>query len=207
MNSRSLALTGCVNSYTMDQSLVISGESKLENTQALERFLASVERRAFSMARFATGNTDDALDIVQDAMFKLAEKYASRNKEEWGPLFTRVLQSRIYDFHRRNKVRNRFRSWLGFNDDEATEDPMQNLGDEKIRDPEQLLQSGRRIDILEKALEALPTRQQQAFLLRVWEGLDVRETARAMSCSEGSVKTHYFRAVHSLREELGEHWS
>ena len=156
------------------------------------------------MARIATGSTEDALDIVQDAMFKLVEKYASRPEPEWGPLFHRILQSRINDWHRRTRVRERFRSWLGMDDEGA--DPIQEAADEREPDPEQLLQSHRRIDKLEQVIHELPFRQQQAFLLRTLEGMDVRDTARAMSCSEGSVKTHYSRAVHTLREKLDDQW-
>jgi RNA polymerase sigma-70 factor, ECF subfamily len=157
------------------------------------------------MAEIATGNKDEALDILQDAMFKLAEKYADRDAREWGPLFTTILQSRIKDWYRRNQVRNRFRSWFSSNNDEY-EDPIQQAEDESARTPEQLLQADRRVDKLEQALHSLPLRQQQAFLLRTWEGYSVDETASAMKCSAGSVKTHYSRAVHSLREKLDEHW-
>lgn len=157
------------------------------------------------MAQIATGNTEDALDIVQDAMFKLVEKYAARPEMEWGALFQRILQSRINDWYRRNRVRNRFRSWLGMEEDGP--DPIQEMEGELDRTPEQLLQSGRSMEKLEKSIHMLPIRQQQAFLLRLMEGLDVKAAARAMACSEGSVKTHYSRAIHTLREKLGDDWS
>jgi RNA polymerase sigma-70 factor (ECF subfamily) len=156
------------------------------------------------MARIATGNSDDALDIVQDAMFKLVEKYAARPEPEWGPLFHRILQSRILDWHRRAAVRGRFRTWLRLPEDEA--DPLEYIPDATAGTPEDLLQSQRRIAKLEQIIHELPIRQQQAFLLRTMEGLDIRDTARAMACTEGSVKTHYFRAVQTLRAKLGEHW-
>ena len=159
------------------------------------------------MAEIATGNADDALDILQEAMFKLVERYASKPATEWGPLFTTILQSRINDWHRRRGVRNRFFGWLGHSDNDETADPVQEARDSKGRTPEQLVQADRRVDELDKALHALPLRQQQAFLLRSWEGLSVEETAQVMNVSSGSVKTHYSRAVHSLRESLGEHWS
>jgi RNA polymerase sigma-70 factor, ECF subfamily len=171
----------------------------------LDAFLASVEKRAFRMAEIATGNKDDALDILQDAMFKLADKYADRGNEEWGPLFTTILQSRIKDWYRRNAVRNKFRSWFS-SKDEDQDDPIQIAEDEKARTPEQLLQADRRLDQLDLAIHTLPLRQQQAFLLRTWEGYSVEETANAMKCSPGSVKTHYSRAVHSLRDKLQDHW-
>lgn len=159
------------------------------------------------MAQIATGSREDALDIVQDAMFKLVEKYASRDESEWGPLFHRILQSRINDWYRRNAVRKRFRIWFGMGSNDDVTDPIHTFADIQQRSPEQQLQSERRIDKLEEALYELPVRQQQAFLLRIWQGLDVRQTARAMSCSQGSVKTHYSRALQTLRRRLGDHWS
>jgi RNA polymerase sigma-70 factor (ECF subfamily) len=182
-----------------------SGRTVLEQNRALDKFLASVEKRAYRIARIATSNSEDAFDIVQDAMFKLVEKYAAKPEVEWQALFHRILQSRIRDWYRRNSVRNRFRSWLS-SSLEDDEDPLQSVADEAGRSPEQLLQLGEGMQALEQALHNLPLRQQQAFLLRAWEGMDVRETAIAMACAQGSVKTHYSRAIHSLRETLGEHW-
>ena len=181
----------------------LSGRRVLDKQQALEKFLASVEKRAFRIAQIATSHSDDAFDIVQDAMFKLVEKYAGKDESEWHALFHRILQSRIRDWYRRNTVRNRFRSWFSSAEDE--EDPLQAVADEAGRSPEIELQNAQSMEALEAALASLPMRQQQAFLLRAWEGLDVRDTAKAMACSEGSVKTHYSRAIHSLRETLGEH--
>jgi len=175
----------------------------------LDRFLAGVERRAFRMAELATGNREDALDLVQDAMLGLVKSYADRDEQDWAPLFHRILQSRINDWYRRSKVRNRFRVWLGFGSasgDEPAVDPIQTVVDHRQPDTLSLLQQADAIGQLQSALQALPLRQQQAFLLRCWEGLDVAGTAFAMGCSEGSVKTHYSRAVHKLREVLGEHW-
>lgn len=182
-----------------------AGRRVLEKQRALDRFLASVEKRAFRIAQIATSHSDDAFDIVQDAMFKLVEKYADRDEAQWQALFHRILQSRIRDWYRRNTVRNRFRCWLGGNAGDE-QDPMQGVADEAGRSPETELENAQSMDALDRALGNLPVRQQQAFILRVWEGLDVRETAKAMACSEGSVKTHFSRAVHSLRDALGEHW-
>jgi RNA polymerase sigma-70 factor, ECF subfamily len=165
-----------------------------------------VEKRAFRIAEIATSNREDALDILQDAMYKLVQKYAARNPEEWGPLFQTILQSKINDWYRRNAVRNRFRVWFRFGKDEEEADPIQGLEDEAAVTPERQVQSDRSIEELEQALRKLSHRQQQAFILRIWEGMNVAQTANIMKCSEGSVKTHYSRAVHSLREQLGEHW-
>ncbi len=165
-----------------------------------------MEKRAFRIAEIATSNREDALDILQDAMYKLVQKYAERNPEEWGPLFQTILQSKINDWYRRNKVRNRFRVWFNFATDEEPADMIQSLEDEKGLTPERQTQSDKSIDELEAALRKLSLRQQQVFILRVWEGMDIAQTAKIMKCSQGSVKTHYSRATHSLREQLGEHW-
>lgn len=173
--------------------------------QKLDRFLAEKQGRAYRIAQIATNSSEDALDLVQDAMFKLVEKYAQRDESEWGPLFYSILQSRINDWHRRNSVRRKFMTWFKPRVDD-TEDPIEQIEDKGQRSPEQILQQNVSMDALQKALQALPLRQQQVFLLRVWEGLNVNETALAMSCAPGSVKSHYSRAIHTLREKLGEHW-
>jgi RNA polymerase sigma-70 factor (ECF subfamily) len=177
----------------------------LEQRRVLDRFLAGVEKRAYRMARIATSNSDEALDIVQDAMLKLVEKYPDRGEDELGPLFHCILQSRIRDWYRRSSVRNRFRSWLGSDDDD--EDALELIADPAGRAPDEILAARGGIEALDAALHGLPLRQQQVFLLRAWEGLGVKETAQAMNCAEGSVKTHYSRALAALRIKLGEHWA
>lgn len=181
------------------------GSKALTQQQTMDRFLAGVQKRAYRMAQLATRNSDDAFDIVQDAMLKLVEKYPDLPEAELPPMFFCILQSRIQDWYRRSSVRNRLRSWLGTGDDDE-EDPLQQLEDPASRSAEQLLVTEDSIEALNVALLALPLRQQQVFLLRAWEGLDVRETAAAMGCAEGSVKTHYSRALAALRSKLGEHW-
>ena len=170
----------------------------------LNHFLARVERRAFRMAQIATGNTDDALDIVQDSMMTLVRKYSAKSEMEWGALFHTILQSRIRDWYRRSSVRNRLRSWL-VQDENDDADPLDEIPDQHTKNPEQRLHLDVAADALNTALHALPLRQQQVFLLRNWEGLDVAQTAQAMGCTEGTVKTHYSRAVHSLRATLEDH--
>ena len=160
------------------------------------------------MAEFATRNRDDALDVVQDAMLSLVRSYADRPEQDWPPLFQRILQSRIRDWYRRSRVRNRFRVWLQRGQGEeagALPDPIQQAPDNRSPGTLQSLMQQDAMERLQQALHTLPVRQQQVFLLRTWEGLDVAQTAFAMGCSEGSVKTHYSRAVHRLREMLEAH--
>ena len=178
-----------------------------ERSRDLDQFLAGVERRAFRMAHIATGDADEAMDLVQDAMLKLVQRYGDRGVAEWGPLFHTILQSRIRDWYRRTKVRNRWREWIGSRYvDEEQDDPIEAIADHDQRLSDEQLALKRATTALEQAVRSLPLRQQQAFLLRAWEELDVAQTARAMGCTEGSVKTHYFRAVHTLRKVLGDHW-
>ena len=181
-------------------------ERVLDKTAQLDDFLTGIQGRAFRMAQLATGNKEDALDLVQDAMFKLVEKYTERPASEWQPLFYRILHSRINDWYRRGSVRRRHQGFLSNGGDDQQEDPIQSSADPHGRTPEELLQTDTSMEKLQSALTNLPLRQQQAFLLRAWEGLDVKQTAQAMSCAEGSVKTHYSRAIHSLRDQLGEYW-
>lgn len=178
--------------------------STLDSKQALDRFLAGIERRAFLTARMATGNADDAMDIVQDTMLQLVRHYSGRGESEWAPLFHRILQRRIYDWYRRTRVRNRWRQW--FNRDDDTEgDPLENQPDPGAIEPTDAAVADRTLAALNSAIAQLPLRQQQAFLLRAWEGLDTEQTAQAMGCSPGSVKTHYSRAVHALRDRLKDY--
>jgi RNA polymerase sigma-70 factor (ECF subfamily) len=175
---------------------------------ALDHFLAATEKRAYRMALIATGNSEEALDVVQDAMLKLVRKYAKRSAEEWPLLFHRILQNTLNDWYRKQKVRHGLLRWFGkANEDVEAEDPVEQLPQTGSYHPDERLGHERAMQTLEKALSDLPMRQQQAFLLRQWEGLDVANTARAMGISEGSVKTHYSRAIHSLRNQLEDHWS
>jgi RNA polymerase sigma-70 factor, ECF subfamily len=179
--------------------------SAQSRSRALNQFLASVELKAFKIAQAALRHEDDALDAVQDAMLQLARAYAERPTEEWKPLFYRILENRIRDMQRRRTVRGRVIAWLPFRGEEAEDepDPISQAPSPQPQ-PVQRLELDEAMGALQKALEGLPRRQQQAFLLRTLEGMGVAETAAAMGCSQGSVKTHYFRAVQSLRRQLGE---
>lgn len=181
-------------------------EASQSSQTLLDQFLKGVERRALRMAELATGNRDEALDLVQEAMFGFVRHYAAKPAGEWPPLFYRVLDSRLNDWHRRRQVRGR---WLAVfardaNDDEDT-DQLAQAPD--INDPGPLLRlaDSEAAHALDHALTELPLRQRQAFLLRIWEGFDVAETAAVMRCSEGSVKTHLSRALAALRRALEDH--
>ncbi len=168
----------------------------------LDDFLAQVERRALRMAELALGHREDAMDAVQDAMIKLVA-YRDRPASEWTPLFWSILRSQVTDRHRRNGVRRRFLSVLG-RSDEPAEDPLEMLPDPS-EDPAQRHADAQAWAALGRALRGLPRRQREAYLLRELQGLDVAQTAAAMGCSEGSVKTHLFRAMSALRIQL-EDW-
>ena len=175
------------------------------NQRALDQFLRGVERRALRMAELACGNRDDALDLVQDAMCGFVKNYSTKPETDWAPLFHRVLDSRFNDFHRRRTVRSRWLAVFDRKQDEDALDPIEQAQD--LQDPGPLMrlagsEAGKALDV---ALKALPLRQRQAFLLRMWEGFDVATTAGVMQCSEGSVKTHLSRALAALRRALEDH--
>jgi RNA polymerase sigma-70 factor (ECF subfamily) len=174
-------------------------------SRALNQFLAGVELKAFKIAQAALRHEDDALDAVQDAMLQLVRAYAERPADQWKPLFYRILENRIRDLQRRRTVRGRVIAWLPFrgDDDDDEPDPIAQAPSPEPQPPRRL-ELDQAMTALEKALGELPRRQQQVFLLRTLEGLDVAETASAMGCSQGSVKTHYFRALRALRAQLGE---
>ena len=183
-------------------------EKTLDSSRELEAFLVSVEKSAFHIARLATRDGDEALDIVQEAMIKLVRNYASRPAAEWKPLFYRILNNRITDWHRRRTVRGKVMALLPIRrDHDEGYDVIAEAPDPRQQTPLDELATADAMDALGAAVAELPRRQREAFLLRNLEGLDVADTAAAMGCSAGSVKTHYSRAVHRLRELLGDHWS
>ncbi|MFN7834509.1 MAG: RNA polymerase sigma factor [Burkholderiaceae bacterium] len=173
----------------------------------LADFLAGVERRAFKTSFYAVRNEETALDLVQEAMMKLAEKYADRPAAELPLLFTRILQNVTLDHHRRQKVRS---TWVSLfssftNDENEQIDPLELLSitsEVGHESTEKLLERSQLLKIIEKELEKLPPRQREAFLMRYWEEMDLAQTAAAMGCSQGSVKTHCSRATHTLADAL-----
>lgn len=174
----------------------------------LSNFLASVERRAYKQALFAVRDEDAALDIVQDSMMRMAEKYGDRPAEELPPLFQRILQNAIRDHFRRSRTRaERFISLAAMEgDEENPTDALETLEMDEDANPFAaplaVLLQAETLTLVEEAVKNLPPRQREAFLLRYWEGLDIAETAAIMGCTEGSVKTHCSRATHALAAAL-----
>ena len=181
----------------------------MASDKELADFLKSAERRAFKRAAYAVRDDDAALDIVQDSMIRLAEKYADRPAAELPLLFQRILSNATMDWFRRQKVRNahvrNFSDFETTDEDgdfnilEALESLDVSAGTESAADSVSRAQI---LLVIEQQIQQLPGRQREAFLLRYWEDLDVAETAQAMGCSEGSVKTHCSRAVHALAKAL-----
>ncbi len=182
----------------------------MSSREQLSDFLASVERRAYKQATYAVRDEHAALDIVQDAMIKLAERYGDKPAAEFPMLFQRILQTTILDFFRRQKVRTAhfslFSSFSSRKDDDEDFEPLDVLQDSgnasQPATPEAALQQSEILTLIEDALQQLPARQREAFLLRYWERLDTAETAAVMGCTEGSVKTHCSRATHAMAATL-----
>ena len=174
----------------------------------LSAFLASVERRAFKQAMFAVRNHETALDIVQDAMMKLVEKYGAHSSNEWPMLFQRILQNTIRDSFRRSKIRTLwmtlFSSFVDSDDEDSDPLDIISAGSEApgFSSPQRQLEQSRLLSVIETEIEKLPARQREAFVLRYWEEMGISETASVMGCSEGSVKTHCSRATHTLAAAL-----
>ena len=179
----------------------------MASSQELSDFLREVERRAFKQTVYAVRDEHLALDIVQDSMFKLADKYPDKPVTEYPMLFQRILQNTMRDFWRRQKVRNIWTSLLSSfgskNEDGENIDPLDtiDIGDESLN-PATQLESSQTLQLIERALEKLPARQREAFVLRYWEEMSVAETADSMGCSQGSVKTHCSRALRTMASLL-----
>jgi RNA polymerase sigma-70 factor, ECF subfamily len=181
---------------------------RMASDKELADFLAGVERRAFKQTVYAVRDDDAALDIVQDAMIKLAEKYGDRPAAELPLLFQRIVQNTTHDYFRRQKVRNTWVSLfssLGNAEDEEfdiLETFEAEQGSAGAESSEQQFEREQVLKLIDEEIQKLPTRQREAFLMRYWEDMDVAETAAAMGCSEGSVKTHCSRATHTLAVAL-----
>ena len=176
----------------------------------LADFLKGVEKRAWKRAVYAVRDDDAALDIVQDSMIRLSTKYADRPAAELPLVFQRILSNATMDWFRRQKVKNQvvrnfsdFEGASGGGEDFDILEVLETLGSSmEFESAADSVQRAQILQLIDGAVQALPGRQREAFLLRYWEELDVAETAAAMGCSEGSVKTHCSRAVHALAKAL-----
>jgi RNA polymerase sigma-70 factor (ECF subfamily) len=181
----------------------------LATEQELSDFLKSVEKRAFKRSIYHVRDEDAALDIVQDTMMKLAQHYGDKPAAELPMLFQRILSNNTLDWFRRRKTRNALFSNMNefesagadadFDLLETLESLTDSEGTESAQDSAERTQTMQQIEL---QIKELPGRQREAFLMRYWEEMDVAETAAAMGCSEGSVKTHCSRAVHALSKAL-----
>ena len=186
--------------------------NKTDVRAELDSFLAGIQHRAYAMARIATRHDADAMDIVQDAMMQLVKNYSQRSPDEWRMLFYRILHNRINDSFRRKKVRDKVLGWLpgsnyadGSNSaDNRAEDPFESVPGANTDKPDKHMERHQTINEIEAAVQGLSRRQREAFMLRCWQGFSTAETAVTMQCSEGSVKTHYSRAIAALRGCLEE---
>ena len=181
----------------------------LASDSELSEFLKSIEKRAFKRALYAVRDEDAALDIVQDSMIRLAEKYVERPAEELPLLFQRILSNATMDWFRRQKVRGAVVKNFSDFESASTEgdfDILETLevlgGSLASESASESVSRAQILLVIEEEISQLPARQREAFLLRYWEELDVAETATSMGCSEGSVKTHCSRAVHALAKAL-----
>lgn len=183
---------------SQDASILKStAESRLKN------FMQDVTGRALVMMESATqGQHGIAMDLVQEAFISLHKSYAEKSTEEWYPLFYTILNNKLQDWRRKEARRNQpfsFFKKVSLDDDEVGFD---NLVDESTPSPLEFLDQAVTAEEIQEAIAKLPVRQQQAFMLRAWEGFDTQTTAQIMNCTEGSVKTHYHRAIQGLRASL-----
>ncbi|WP_180021974.1 MULTISPECIES: RNA polymerase sigma factor [unclassified Acinetobacter] len=185
-------------SETQDSSVLKStAESRLKN------FMNEVTGRALVMMESAThGQHGIAMDLVQEAFISLHKAYAEKSTEEWYPLFYTILNNKLQDWRRKEARRSQpfslFRK-VSLDDDDVE---IQDVVDESTPNPFDFLDQAVTAEEIQNAIAELPVRQQQAFMLRAWEGFDTHTTAEIMNCSEGSVKTHYHRAIQGLRTAL-----
>jgi RNA polymerase sigma-70 factor (ECF subfamily) len=181
----------------------------LASDKELSDFLVNVEKRAFKRSLYHVRNEDAALDIVQDSMMKLVEHYADKPVEELPMLFQRILSNTTLDWFRRQKTRNAlFSNYNDFGDTDESESydflefSQSEDNAQASESAQDLFSRAETVHEIEEEIQKLPGRQREAFLLRYWEELDVAETAAAMGCSEGSVKTHCSRAIQALHKAL-----
>lgn len=164
----------------------------------LNQFFISHEKKAYSIALMSLRHQEDALDVIQDVMIKFVEKYKNKKTDLWAPLFYRMLHNRITDTHRTNTKNKKFFKFF----DKSESDIVENIEDTNELAILDQIENAMKIENLQQALTSLPSRQLQAFVCRIWEGLSVAQSAQSMKCSQGSVKTHLFRALKNIRNQI-----
>ena len=202
-----LAEVGVIEYGQTVDSLAASPMMPRPTPLAIDQWLKDIGRRALMMAEFAVHDRDISQDLVQDSLLAFISRYADKPAEQWTPLFYTILRSQIMDWKRRQARRSKWLTWFsGHNGDDGDdeEDPIHSIATPTDENPATLLANANDIAIVQRILSRLPERQQQAFLLRAWEGLDISTTANIMDCGESSVKTHYSRALLALRLGLNE---
>ena len=183
----------------------LTADSSQSTEQRLTLFIQQVSGRALMMMESATSQHDVARDLVQESFISLYQHYASRPSSEWVPLFYTILNNRLMDWRRQETRKNKRFGWFKPTLVEDTElDASLLIEDEQNIDPADFISKEHTLQEIQKAIARLPTRQQQAFMLRAWQNLDTKTTASIMDCSEGSVKTHYHRAIQTLRAHLSQ---
>ena len=174
----------------------------------IDQWLKDIGRRALMMAEFAVHDRDISQDLVQDSLLAFISRYADKPAEQWTPLFYTILRSQIMDWKRRQARRSKWLTWFSSHNrddgDDEDEHPINAIATPTDENPATLLANADDIAVVQRILSRLPERQQQAFLLRAWEGLDISTTANIMDCGESSVKAHYSRALLALRLGLNE---
>lgn len=166
----------------------------------LNHFLKTVQSKAFAQAEYAVSNREEALDIVQDSMMKLASSYLNKPESEWPMLFQRILQNQIRDWYRKQKVRRVIFWWEQYQDEEQ---PIPEAFATDLLSPDSTLESDQSFNAIGQQVKSLPLRQQQVFILRAFWGHSIEETATILGCTIGTVKTHYSRAVNTLGNKVG----
>lgn len=178
-----------------------------DTEQHFRLFVEKMTGRALVMMESSSGHHDVAMDIVQESFIALHQNYLKRPVEEWTPLFYTILNHRLMDWHRREQRKQKRFAWFKpilMELEESEVDPALLVEDTRNINPAEFLSQSHTIEEIQKAIARLPIRQQQAFLLRAWENMDTKTTAQIMECSEGSVKTHYHRAIQTLRSNLSQ---
>lgn len=191
-------------STTLNAQFPLESDPEFAHGQDIGAFLMSVERQAYVIAIASSRDRDTALDIVQDAMCSMLKHYQHKPARQWKPLFFKVLNNRITDHHRKRGFQRLVRWWGSNDQDDSACEAVDQLAAASV-EPDQMADANSLGKEIEAALQQLSHRQRQVVLLRLWQGLSVKETARIMGVTEGSVKTHLSRAVGELQKVLKDY--